>query len=272
MFSFKLVHVPGRTFHGPDGLSRRRRGEEEEDEDEQGAEDWVEDLLTCGVWIASGIKEAGETRDVCALTRKGAEPTIDGDIPSTEKGREREEELKEIQRFLETLQLPGDVTHAKRDLFIKKTSKFFYRGGKLWRQERNGRHQIVLFGKDRLETLTATHDSIGHKGFYTTRKILTDRFWWPFLDDAVHWFINTCHICQLLSTQKVVIPPTMTTPATLFHKCHVDTMHLPKSGGYKYLVQARCSLTGWPEYQSLQKENGKSIAKFLFNEILCRWG
>jgi len=49
-------------------------------------------------------------------------------------------------------------------------------------------------------------------------------------------------------------------------------MHLYKSGGYKYIVQACCSLTQWPEYQILQKENGKSIAQFLFNLILCRWG
>jgi len=40
----------------------------------------------------------------------------------------------------------------------------------------------------------------------------------------------------------------------------MDTMHLTPSGGYKYIVQARCSLSHWPEWEMLRKETAKSIA------------
>jgi hypothetical protein len=42
--------------------------------------------------------------------------------------------------------------------------------------------------------------------------------------------------------------------------------------GFRYIVQARCSLTAWPEWHALRKETGCTIGSFIFEEILCRWG
>jgi hypothetical protein len=75
-----------------------------------------------------------------------------------------------------------------------------------------------------------------------------------------------------MSTQKVDIPPVVSSPAMLFRVVYIDTMHLPPSNGYSYLVQARCGLTGWVEYRPLRKENGRTIGAFIFEELLCRWG
>jgi hypothetical protein len=52
----------------------------------------------------------------------------------------------------------------------------------------------------------------------------------------------------------------------------MDTMHLTPSGGYKYIVQARCSLTHWPEWEMLRQENAKSLARFIVNNLIYRWG
>ena len=49
-------------------------------------------------------------------------------------------------------------------------------------------------------------------------------------------------------------------------------MHLPKAKGYTYLVQARCSLSSYAEYEALRSENGKNVANFIFKSIVCRWG
>jgi hypothetical protein len=49
-------------------------------------------------------------------------------------------------------------------------------------------------------------------------------------------------------------------------------MHLPLLYGHKYIVQAHCSLTGWPEWRALTRETGHTIGSFIFEEILCRWG
>ena len=85
------------------------------------------------------------------------------------------------------------------------------------------------------------------------------------------WFVRTCHLCQLRKTQQVLIPPTVATPAPLFSKVYIDTMHLTPSSGYKYIVQGRCSLTHWPEWDMLQKETAKTLANFILHNIIYRW-
>src|SRR5882672_2961686 len=76
-----------------------------------------------------------------------------------------------------------------------------------------------------------------------------------FMGNDIAWFIKTCNICQMRKTQNVLIPPTVASPAPLFSKIYIDTMHMPPSSGYKYIVQGRCSLVHWPEFDKLRKEN-----------------
>ncbi len=47
---------------------------------------------------------------------------------------------------------------------------------------------------------------------------------------------------------------------------------MPHASGFRYIVQARCSLTAWPEWCALRVETGHTLGAFLFEEILCRWG
>ena len=88
----------------------------------------------------------------------------------------------------------------------------------------------------------------------------------------IAWFIQTCQLCQLRKTQQVLIPPVVATPALLFAKVYMDMMHLTPSSGYKYIVQARCSLTHWPEWDMLRKESAKLLATFILHNIIYRWG
>jgi hypothetical protein len=70
------------------------------------------------------------------------------------------------------------------------------------------------------------------------------------------------------------ILPTVAAPASLFRKAYVDTitMYMPRTSGYRYIVQARCSLSSYPEHRKLRKENGSTIGTFIFEDILCCWG
>jgi len=46
---------------------------------------------------------------------------------------------------------------------------------------------------------------------------------------------------------------------------------MPLSQGHKYIIQARDSLTGWPEWKTLTHETSRIIGQFIFDEILCHW-
>jgi hypothetical protein len=69
-----------------------------------------------------------------------------------------------------------------------------------------------------------------------------------------------------VSTEKVILRPIISIPAPLFVKVHVDTMHMAVSGGYHFILQARCSLSGWPEWRMLKKKKGRRVGKSLFEE------
>lgn len=259
MFDFELVHIPGKRHKGPDGLSRRRAAEDEGEEGGKGieeAEDWVDEMLGCGVWVASCLNRSSEAW-VMAV---GAKLRRDEDVTSESKGegdelegldgflevwvedevaKRKEAEVKEIKRFLETLKIPGGLTDKAKASFLRHAGKFFVQGGKLWRCEHRGRHQQVIEDKaERYRLLIESHDHLGHKGFYATRRTLGDRFWWPTIDADVHWTISTCHQCQIQSLEHVVMPPRVQAPAPLFRKAYIDTMHMPPSHRYKYIVQA----------------------------------
>ena len=61
-------------------------------------------------------------------------------------------------------------------------------------------------------------------------------------------------------------------PAPLFSKVYMDTMHMPSSAGYKFIVQGRCSLIYWPEWIMLRAENAKAIGLWILHDIIYRWG
>jgi hypothetical protein len=92
------------------------------------------------------------------------------------------------------------------------------------------------------------------------------------LVDNIKWFIRTCHECQVRQTQHFHIPPTVPIISGLFHKVHINTMLIPCSGSYQYIVQARCALTTYPEWCMLHSENSTTLSSFIFEDLLCRWG
>ena len=59
----------------------------------------------------------------------------------------------------------------------------------------------------------------------------------------------------------------------MWNKIGVDVVKLPVSlEGYKFVVFAWDDLSGWSEGRALMEVNSKSVAKFLFEEVICRHG
>ncbi|KAF9444040.1 hypothetical protein P691DRAFT_763740 [Macrolepiota fuliginosa MF-IS2] len=150
LFDFELIHVPGVKHKGPDGLLRRRKAEGEDLEDEGEAEEWVEEILSCGVWVVGMLKEGGL---VLLLGDQGLKEVneedgvADGDgyqgyvvHQAGQENWEQDDELRDIKVFLEHLQLPERLAGSvkTRQSFIKKASWYFVHGGKLWKKEPGG--------------------------------------------------------------------------------------------------------------------------------------
>jgi Integrase zinc binding domain/RNase H-like domain found in reverse transcriptase len=289
MFHFTLVHVPG-THHGPDGLSRRRPQPGDEEEPQDDFEDWIDNVngflhflnphprnfhcLTATPPVAAYITDVSEQQAERAPpeTPQDAPVTPYSIVPRSESAISADLRLDKVQKWLETLNRPEAMADTEYKTFMRYCTEFAVISGTLWRKDPKGRHKKVVPQARRLFLITVAHDDVGHHGVYATTALLTERYWWPHMTQDIAWFILTCHICQVRKTKQSLIPPVVDVPAPLFSKVYMDTMHMPPSSGYKYIVQGRCSLIYWPEWARLQRENSKSLGEWILHDFIFRWG
>jgi hypothetical protein len=288
LFNPIITHVPASKHSGPDGLSRRPRAPEDPLIEED-VEEWLDRSFNFMIEIfnnrpvpiytatdslsnSKAIRDPSEEEEI-PLTSQIEEEEIHSFRIQDEKTIRKDEELPLIIDYLENLAKPPGISLNKLRTFVKRCSKFFILRRRLFRRDELGKHKLVIGSRLKRSSITKmAHDELGHKGFYPTRMRILDRFWWPGIDEDIHWHIQTCHQCQIRSTIKVKIPPVVAPIAALFRKAYMDTMKLPRSNKYTCVTQLRDSLTSWPEGRMLMKETGATIGKFVYEDVLCRWG
>ena len=299
LFDFRLRHVPGHA-HGPDGLSRRPSAPEDP-RDNDDYEDWIDtansfmiNLSSTSFYFNKGdhnVPHLPATQPFSVIA-PATEPTqalplplgatvavypiasspLATMIPRSNKAKAKDDELKRVAKFLVDPTQREGMNTKELKVLIRKASGFFVVDGRLWKKDPRMRHKLVVEEGKRLGILRQVHDELGHKGIFTTRTRILERFWWPYFDDDVRWYLKTCHECQVQSTQHLYIPPTVPTPLSLFRKVYIDTMLMPRSNGFRYIVHGRCSLSSYPEWRMLRHENSRTLGSFVFEDILCRWG
>ena len=193
----------------------------------------------------------------------------------TKAGKAQDDRLPLIKEWLSNplARISGLDDRAHRNL-VRSASHFFVsKDGRLYKRGLDSAHKLVVDRSQRMYLIKASHDSLGHRGFYATKTLVGERFWWPEMERDISWYCKTCDICQKRQKVLVKIPPIVTHTPSIFQVLHADTMHMtPKSNGYGHIVHGRCSMTSWMEGRPVKEENGKAIANWLFEDIICRWG
>src|SRR5271155_2570905 len=192
-------------------------------------------------------------------------------VPRSDTVIKADDKLQKVRPWLDTLQRPDNLTDPEYKTFMRYCTEFFVSENRLWQKDPRG-PKTVIFRERQLFLISIAHNNVGHHGFFATNALITERYWWPHMSQDIAWFILTCHVCQIRKTQHVMIPPIVVMPAPLFSKVYMDTMHMPMSSGYKYIVQGRCSLIYWPEWEMLCAENAKSLANWILHDIIYQWG
>jgi hypothetical protein len=165
-------------------------------------------------------------------------------------------------------------TPAELKKFKRWAANFFLdKKGRLYRRGAGSMHKLVVEEEHRMYMLKSTHDCLGHRGVYATAELIKQRFWWPDVEKDIVWYIKTCHLCQERQRTLLEIPPVETHTPSIFQTIHVDTIHMtPASNGCKYIVHGRDHLSSWAEARALKHESAESIGRWMFEEIVCRWG
>jgi hypothetical protein len=192
------------------------------------------------------------------------------------KDDESEIAWEDLLIYLRDNVLPVDCTDAvKLKSFIKRAHQFIYHDNRLWKTSGKGKiPRLVVTDLARRQSLIAeAHNEAGHRGRDATYKHLWDRFYWPNLYDDVAFFIVSCIICQLRSARRPKTAFESTWNSAILRRFDLDTVYMPEGqGGMKFLLQAVEPAIAWPEARASRKNDSESWAKFIYQEIICRFG
>lgn len=218
------------------------------------------------------------TQDVIDTTAARWGKLEDEDYPEehrTAGGISFDSRLPLLKRWLNDPSLAAkEATPKEYDFWKRKGRNFFVnQEGKLYRRGIDGEHRMVIDQKDRMYVLRSCHDTVGHRGFFATKAMICKRFWWPEVERDIKWFIETCHMCQVRKRELVRIPPVVTHTPSLFQRIIVDSISMsPPSNGCAYILEGRDTLTQWVEARAVKKENARTVAMWLMEEWIYRWG
>src|SRR6266498_3992405 len=123
-------------------------------------------------------------------------------------------------------------------------------------------------------SLAHEHPLSGHFGLEATLNKLKERYYWPKMKDDIKSYIQTCDQCQKhgktidkneLHSIKIKEP---------FYQGGIDIVGplTETSQGNKYIVVAIDYFTKYPEARVLTNVNAKSVANFIYEDIICRHG
>ncbi len=82
----------------------------------------------------------------------------------------------------------------------------------------------------------------------------------------------SCECCQLQDSWHLEEALHPTGSSAMFEKVGLDIVQLPQYKGKNYLVVTRDDLSGWPEARALASADSVAVAKFLWEEVVCRHG
>jgi RNase H-like domain found in reverse transcriptase/Integrase zinc binding domain/Reverse transcriptase (RNA-dependent DNA polymerase) len=265
LFDFEVRHIPGKRHTAADGLSRRPRTASDniDEAHEVDIDDWImADLNSVGV---HPVLVEGQP----FLRRSQEEPLSEAVL-----GEGYSEESNKIARYLTTLIRPMDLDRKEYTKFKSKALNFAVREGHLFRVATKiaPLRRVIDKPSLRQEIIEAMHDELGHKGVESTYRKVNDRYYWENCHRDVKEFIKSCDRCQFRNGLRQEEALYATWVSTAWEKVGVDVVHMPPDQGKNYLVTARCDLSGWPEARALAKADSNSVAKFLFEEVVCRHG
>ncbi len=250
LFDFEVKHVPGTKHTAADGLSRRPRTASDtlDEENEVDIDDFIDAELYCA--RVSPVRTEGYLEEGYSL------------------------DSRLIAEYLLTLRRPGQVDKEDFRAFKSRALKYIVRDKRLYRRARKGRPptRVLDNADEQQRIMAALHDEIGHKGCASTYRKIADRYFWGGCYSAVKTFVDSCPECQFRRSDRTEEPLYPTWTNFLWEKVGLDVVRMPPCKGKKYLVVARDDLSGWVEARALSSATSEAVARFLWEDVICRHG
>ncbi|EXX63433.1 putative integrase core domain protein [Rhizophagus irregularis DAOM 181602=DAOM 197198] len=167
------------------------------------------------------------------------------------------------------------ITDKRKTQIRKNSTQYIYQNNILYRKTKDGIRKVIL--REQIEPILYhfhTDMSGAHLGIDAIIGKIKDRYYWPQLGEDVKEYIKTCDICQRrgpTNRREELIPIPVKGP---FHRIGIDIKGpLPiTSSGNRYIIVAMDYFTKWPEARAISNIKAETVAKFIYEEIICRHG
>jgi hypothetical protein len=249
LFSFDLVHKPGKTFTMPDGLSRRPIDPGEKacssEEEEEG---WIKPHPGMGAKVVSLV--------ISTVSKIGIQQIGF---------------WKRMKDYLGTLIRPQECTDQEFQKIKRRSQNYFIQEDQLKKRNAPYSQIMVSVPKEQEKVMKALHEDLGHWGVTETYRRIKLRYWWEGMKKIIKKWVQSCESCQRRSRDLQKEDGKATYKMTLFERVSMDAVHI-KAGRWKYLVVARDDFSGWAETVALVKLNTKNVSKWFLTEWIYWYG
>jgi hypothetical protein len=120
------------------------------------------------------------------------------------------------------------------------------------------------------------HDdpTMAHQSAETIYQHISKRYIWETMRRDIREYTRTCYECQMRGTPKMNNPKISIPPKDIFERWGIDIVGpLPLSSQRnKYIIVAVDYFTRWPEAKAVKTANAITVADFIYDEIICRFG
>ncbi|MCO5608747.1 hypothetical protein L7F22_062962 [Adiantum nelumboides] len=188
------------------------------------------------------------------------------------------ESLTPVVNYILEGEFPKEFTAGQRRKLIKQASTFLWLEGALYQKGKDLVCRRVPSTDEIPKILKGLHEEAcgGHFSHeLTLKKVLLAGYVWPSMHaDVQHW-CRSCHNCQVNGNKRLFYGPRQAVIANgPFEKWGIDAMGpLPRTtNGKLYILVAIDYMTRWVEAQSVAKVNEKTVSKFVYTHICCRFG
>lgn len=136
--------------------------------------------------------------------------------------------------------------------------------------------KFIAFAR-RADLIEDFHRGFGHSGQLTVYHLMKQRVWWPSMRKDINYWLKTCPECQLHSRNEKGVHHAPMKPLEVpapFARWHIDFIgELPTtSNGNRWILMAVDYATNWPIARALQSATADEIVKFIYEEIVMKFG
>ncbi|MCO5610844.1 hypothetical protein L7F22_065086 [Adiantum nelumboides] len=188
------------------------------------------------------------------------------------------ESLAPIVSYILEGEFPQSFTKAQKQRLMEKASSYLFLEGALYQRGKDQVCSRIPTVEEIPSILEGLHEEAcgGHFAQeLTAKKILLSGYVWPSLHiDVQHW-CKSCHNCQVNGNKHLLHGPRQLVLANgPFEKWGIDAMGplLRTKNGKLYILVAIDYMTRWVEAQSVTRVNEKTVSRFVYTHICCRFG